>query len=83
MVMKFNDLFHRIKAAKEEGTAHPVKSGRYELWSHDTFEGRTYLCRVYYSYEEAMAELKRCEKEALSQPKELRDTYWIAGPEDQ
>lgn len=46
-------------------------------------EGRTYLCKVYYSYAEAIAELKRCEKEALTQPKELRDTYWIAGPEEQ
>ncbi|MBO4671146.1 MAG: hypothetical protein J5640_04820 [Bacteroidales bacterium] len=73
-------MYHRIAAARAEGKAHQVKSGRYELWSRDTFEGKTYLCGVFSTLEEAQAELERQEKASLSQDEMLRDTFWIHLP---
>ena len=51
----------------------------YELWSRDTFEGRTFLCAVYDDYEKARAALEKCRRKALSQDEELRDSYWLTG----
>lgn len=79
--MKIKNLFQRkdrldkAKAGSENGCA--VTEHLYELWSRDTFEGRTFLCDVYDSYEEARSALDLCRASALTQDEELRDTYWL------
>ncbi len=81
--MKIKNLFQRkdrldkAKAGSENGGA--VRDALYELWSRDTFEGRTFLCDVYDNYEEAEAALRQCRERALTQDEKLRDTYWLVG----
>lgn len=81
--MRIKNLFQRknrldkAKAGCENG--HAVKETLYELWSRDTYEGRTFLCDVYDNYEEAVAALRQCRESALSQDEELRDSYWLVG----
>lgn len=81
--MRFKNLFQRktrLFGKGEEGRGgHAVKEAMYELWSRDTFEGRTFLCDVYDDYDEACAALRRCRESALTQDEELRDTYWLVG----
>jgi len=74
-------LFQRMtRASRPKGEAGRATSETvYELWSRDTFEGRTFLCNVYDNYEEAVATLSRCRESALTQDEELRDTYWLVG----
>ena len=74
--MKLKDIFRRKPAAlngRSGGDTH------YELWSRDTFEGRTFLCAVFDNYEEARAALDQCRQDAFSQDEALRDSYWLAG----
>ena len=74
--MKLKDIFRRKPVAangRSDGDTH------YELWSRDTFEGRTFLCAVFDNYEEARAALDQCRQDALSQDEALRDSYWLAG----
>ncbi len=74
--MKLKDIFRRKPVAangRSGGDTH------YELWSRDTFEGRTFLCAVFDNYEEARAALDQCRQDALSQDEALRDSYWLAG----
>ena len=67
----------RKKSASQKGR--DSVDTHFELWSRDTFEGRTFLCAVFDNYEDARAALNQCRMEALSQDEELRDSYWLAG----
>lgn len=81
--MRLKNLFQRkarldkAEAGDESGRA--AREALYELWSRDTYEGRTFLCDVYDDYEEAVAALRQCRESALDQDEELRDTYWLVG----
>ena len=79
--MIFKHLFQRkARSARMDGagdSGRAVTEPLYELWSRDTFEGRTFLCDVYDSYEEARSALDCCRASALTQDEELRDTYWL------
>lgn len=88
--MKLRNLFRKkpvrksaVQAQKATGSAKlsskHAENTHYELWSHDTFEGSTFLCAVFDNYEEARAALDQCRMEALSQDEELRDSYWLTG----
>lgn len=50
---------------------------KYELWGHDTFASHTYLIKIYENKEEADQKAKTLKKKAQSQPKALRDSYWL------
>lgn len=81
--MRFKQLFQRktrlFGKGKEGRNGHTAKGILYELWSRDTFEGRTFLCDVYDNYEEAVIALRQCRKSSLTQDEVLRDTYWLVG----
>ena len=49
----------------------------YELWGSDTFEGRSFLIKVFNDKKAAERALAESRKRALSQPATLRDTFWI------
>lgn len=76
--MILTHLFQRITRALSTADGHTATDRvLYELWSTDTFEGRTFLCEVYKDYDEACAALKRCLESAPAQDEDLRDTYWL------
>jgi hypothetical protein len=49
----------------------------YELWGTDTFDGNSFLIKIYENKDEAEEMLCELEQDVLSQDESVRDTFWI------